>query len=639
MSFQNNVNSANRLAGKISSLSRSDDILGKLIDKTIDSAIKVPSVDNIGKNISDLASKRKKRNTNHHDVFKDLIHVVESFFSEERPTSTDPNKPFLSKQMIQQISIAAMNKTLNESKQIIMDAVMQTLFVGDGICGTDKTFQGLNFTECTLHPYEFDFLNALTVDPNSSTGKIVYEPEGSLGAVNRDLYSAITGDTVNITSKNGDSMFKARFDQYEQKFTFSEFSPGGAGKLEDFMLGYYGAIDHVNIDNVLNTAVYMTLHGDGKEPLAFDISTNILNRLLAKLCGYCGNSDDNKKGLGQSPQQQFNETDDDIEFYFDFDDVEGIDLDDEADRLNKVLRFRDCDNFTVPINASHYDNFVYLEGQSTAKKVDNAILNAAIDAHNQSGSDSIPMASFHINLINSLILNLPKSLIQAVLSPKYFLPIIIVYKAVNNTLGVVVEDVKVVMKKMWKLFNAIITKLLWRFRVHFWDLAKPHLYRFLAKLLRRIILNKQKRYLVIIAALIALLLGILNNVDFGSCKGMFDAINLAIDALIAGSALLPGLSIPGFLLSFSNFLPGKSTDIMKSQIFGKLENHGVNTGALFDKQTTNLQALVSSMVDGHQEHEDSFGYVSTGNNLTVLPGPTGPIIVPPGLITSHGKNF
>ena len=94
MSFQNNVNSANRLAGKISSLSRSDDILGKLIDKTIDSAIKVPSVDNIGKNISDLASKRKKRNTNHHDVFKDLIHVVESFFSEERPTSTDPNKPF-----------------------------------------------------------------------------------------------------------------------------------------------------------------------------------------------------------------------------------------------------------------------------------------------------------------------------------------------------------------------------------------------------------------------------------------------------------------------------------------------------------------------------------------------------------------
>ena len=634
MSIQDNANSAKKLAGRITQLGRTDDILGNLLNKAIDSSIKVPSPDNIGKNISDFAAKRKKKNENKKDVFKELLEVVESFFSNDRPTFVDPNTPFASKKMIQDLTISAMNKTLNESKQIITDSTMKVLFVGDGICGTDKTFTNLGFTSVDFGPKEFDFLNILQVNPNSSTGKIVYENPNQNGylKMNTLMYETIEGGSQNVTTKDGTSLFDMSFDSNTQKFTFSGL--GTVNKLEDFMTGYYSNIEHIDVDHVLKTATLMTLKGDGSEPLSFDISTNLLNRLLGKMCAFCGNSN---KSTVENPSNQFNENDeDDVEFYFDFDDVEGIDLDDESDRLNKVLRFRDCNNFTVPINPSHFDNFVYLD-KSVREKVDHTLYNASVDAHNQSDS-SIPLTNFHINLLNSFILNLPKALIQSVMSPKYFLPIIIVYKAVKNGLGVVIEDSKILMKKLWRLFNQIIKSLLWRFRDHFWNLAKPHLIRFLLKLAKKILLNKKKRWLVIIASLIALLTKLL-TIDISSCKNMYDAINFAIDKLLMGASLFGQFHPPGFLLSFSNLLGGKSSDIMKSGIFSKLEGSGVNTGAIFGKQTTNLQALVSSMVDGHQEHEDVFGYVASGNKLTVLPSPMGPIVIPPGLITTVGKSF
>ena len=47
----------------------------------------------------------------------------------------------------------------------------------------------------------------------------------------------------------------------------------------------------------------------------------------------------------------FDETDEYVEYYFDFDDVEGIDLDDEDSRYRRVLRFKDCYNFEIEIDS------------------------------------------------------------------------------------------------------------------------------------------------------------------------------------------------------------------------------------------------------------------------------------------------
>ena len=645
--FQNKKDSAKKLANKLGNISRTDDILSQLIDKAIDGEllgeVKVADpTENWSSNISDFAKKRKKKRENHTDVFKKLLDVVNSFLDDKRPVTVtaDPNATFFDGALLKQLAIASLNKTLNETKQILIDSVIQVLFIGDGICGTDKTFEMLNFDSVNIKPEELDFLKILQVDPGTSTGKVVYEkPGGDKGLkMNRLMYDTIIdGTTQTITTKDGVDLFDMNFNQGDQQFEITGLSAhAGLYKLEDFMTGYYSTIEYPDINHVINTAVQATIHGDGEQPAGFDISTNLLNRLLSKLCGYCGNSEDAKKGLGQSPAMQFNENDQDIEFFFDFDDVEGIDLDDEKDRLNKVLRFRDCQNFTVPINKTHFEDFIYLNGDIN-KKLDDVLLNTAIDAQNLSGG-SLGVQNFHINLINMFILNLPKALVQTVLSPKYFLPIVILYKAVTSNLGVVVEDAKILMKKLWKLFYTIINKILWRFRDNFWKLAKPHLIRFLAKFAKRILLNKRKRWLLIIAALIAILLKLLSY-DLSSCKGMFEAINFAIDAMLIGAAIGVGFVFPGFLLSFSNLLGGKSPDVLKADTFERMSNSGINTGNLFDQPSTKFQSMISNFIDAQMNHEDLFGYVATGNEFTVLMGPNGPIPVLPGQIKSNGKGF
>lgn len=111
------------------------------------------------------------------------------------------------------------------------------------------------------------------------------------------------------------------------------------------------------MSGVTKMAMLMTINADGSEPPLFNIGLDNLTRLLKKICANCGSP---STGLKQNATTQFNENDQDSEFYFDFDDVEGIDLDDEANRRNRVLKFRDCNDFTTQISSTHFEDFVYL---------------------------------------------------------------------------------------------------------------------------------------------------------------------------------------------------------------------------------------------------------------------------------------
>jgi hypothetical protein len=378
----------------------------------------------------------------------------------------------------------------------------------------------------------------------------------------------------------------------------------------------------------------MTLKGDGSEPPLFDKGFNDLNRLLNKLCALCNNPPKDSTLL-QNALDQFNENDEDLDFYFDFDDVEGIDLDDESARYKKVLRFVDCNNFESPSNPSHFEDFILLSNKKNINDlVDNALLNAASEAKEQSDS-SIPLDNFHISILNSFILNLPKALIASVLSPKYFLPIIIVYKSVVSGASSLIESARELMRKLKKLFNEIIKNLLWKFLSEFWRLIKIDLLNFLQKLALKIIKNKNKRYLLILSSLIAFLTTLLDT-DFGDCDSLVKLINGAIDSALSGGNI--NIPVPAFLLTFASSGGGMSSDRAILNIAQRLEAAGVSTQPIFG-EANNLLGLVKSMINGYTEEMDSHSYVQTGNLETVLPGPTGPVVVPRGLIKMTGKLF
>ena len=76
----------------------------------------------------------------------------------------------------------------------------------------------------------------------------------------------------------------------------------------------------------------MTINSGESNPL-FDKGLNNINRLLNKLCAVCGSPTDKDKLKNQNAVDLFDENDEDIQLYFNFDDVEGIDLDDEEEEL------------------------------------------------------------------------------------------------------------------------------------------------------------------------------------------------------------------------------------------------------------------------------------------------------------------
>jgi len=622
-----------KIKSKIDAVKRIADDGEKSFKEKSDKFLKdLPTTDALfGKKLSDFAAKRKKKNENNKDIFGELIDTVEGFLGTNN--KIEINEKSTNKQRLRQHANDSVHETLMSSKTIVMDSVKKVLFSGDGICGNNRT---LSSEPIELSPSEFDFMNILTVSPSSNSGKIVYEqpsPDKGLVKMNRELYNTFSNGSFEFKTKDDTKLFGLSWNQGAQKYTVTGLTTNPTN-TEQFLTDYYNNIEFLDISGVTKTAMLMTLQGDGTEPPLFDKGFNDLNRLLAKLCAICNNPQSTDSTLNQNANTQFNENDDDIEFYFDFDDVEGIDLDDENARYKKVLRFKDCDNFEVPSDSNNFEDFVYLSNKKNLNDaVNSALLNAAASA---SAESTVPLDNLHISILNTFILNLPKALIGSVLAPKYFLPIVIVYKSVVASAGDLVLSAKEIMKKLSKLFNEIVKNLLWKFISEFWKRVKIDLLNFLQRLALKILKNKTKRYYVIVSTLIALLTKIL-EIGLDNCADLFKLISQSIESALKGGNIK--IPIPGFLLGLSHNLPGYSTDRAQLNIVEKLEASGISTSPIFG-ESNNLNALVKSIIDGNTEETDANSFIQVSTQEVIIPTPFGlPIIIPPGIINSSGKMF
>jgi len=385
-----------------------------------------------------------------------------------------------------------------------------------------------------------------------------------------------------------------------------------------------------DMDHIIKTAMMLTIQGDGSETTLFNLSLDKVERLLQKLMSICGNSTRRNELKNQNPIDLFDETDEDIEYYFNFDDVEGIDIDAEDARRRKVLKFKDCNNFEIPRNTTMMEDFVYFMGTENLHKLSDDILNrVAADAYEQSDS-SISLDNFRLSMINLFILNLPKALISSILTPKIFFPIVVVYKELYD----VEIDINLLMKRLSKLFYAIISDMYWMFLNEFWRLTKPDLVKFLSVLVMNIIKNKNKRYVTIVKSLISLLTRILED-GFPSCEDLFGAVLTTITGAL--SAPSP-FNVPGILLGLSDKLPGYSEDRATLNIMERMEASGMELGPIYG-DSNKLVDLVVSVVKGHSEEVDTNSYVSVSNKEIIIPTPAGPLIIPPGLLNSAGKTF
>lgn len=587
----------------------------------------LPSSDKLfSKKISDYANNKKNNKQQKNKVFEDLLEIVEGFVGVNNIVET--SDLLSNKQKLKNITLKSIDHTLKSSQNVITGNVKKVLFTGDGICGGNPI---MPVNSIQLKPTEFDFMNVLTVDPNSNSGKIVYEQDSTLHnsgliKMNSLLYESFSGGVKPFDLKNDITLFNMEWSESNQEYNFTNLT-GGTNNIEDWITSYYSNIEFLDISGVTKNAILMTLKGDGNEPPLFDKGWNDLNRLMAKICATCGNPN---TGLNPSTATQFNENDEDVSSYFDFESSEGIDVDEESARYNKVLKFKDCNNYEVKINPEHFEDFAYTSQRKNINDaVNDALLHSAGEAYEKSGQ-SQPLDNFHISIMNSFIANLPNALMGAVLSPKYMLPISLIYKATVGT----VENAAKLMMKLSKLFNQIITDLYWIFIEQFWKLVKVELLALLAKTAAKILRNKFADYTLIVTTLISLLTDILDN-TLDNCDGLYNVISKTIDIALSGKGGTP--AIPGLLLSIADLKGGYSTDLAQIDIMQRVEGLGINTSTI-NGETNKLHDLVKGILDGQWSTQKKHGYTEASNQFVILPPPVPgvPMVLPPGLIKTVG---
>ena len=633
-------NTKRKLQSKIEAVKKINDRPQESFDDVSDKYLNnVPDINSIvGKKIDALNGKINKKKENTKDIFSDMIDITSQFMGSDKnsknnlkQTNNSPN------QKIKQHAITAMDTTIGSAKEIVVKNLSEALFMGNGICGTESVF---DVDLLTLKPDEFDFLDALTIDPDSSCGKIIYEPKTpdiNKQKVNRNLYDAFGGTPYTFTSNNGKDLFTAAWDTGNQRYNISGLTQGvtGVTKVQEFISDYYSSMEFPDINHIIKTSMLLTIQGGSQcgDSRKFNVSLDKVMRLIKKLLAICGSPNDPTQLKNQNPVGMFNESDEDAEFYFDFDDVEGIDLDDEDARYRRVLRFKDCYNFEIPVDTNNIEDFIYLTKNKSAKLAVDDILNkVALDATQQSDS-GLSLNDFLNNLLNNFILNLPKALMITILSGKLFLPLVILYKIFKAGLSSL--NIKELVKKFYKAISKTVKELFWLFVREFWKLIKSDLLAFVSKLVQIIIKNKYKRYLTIITSLIAILKKILEeNID--NCFTLFQTI---LSTLTTALSMKVPMTVPSVLLLLSEGLPGYSQDRAFMNIMERLEASGVPTGPLYG-ESNDIGNLVKSVIDGHTEESDTNGFVKTTNSLPIITGNAGgPIIIPPGILNVVGKNF
>ena len=581
--------------------------------------------------LDDYKDKKKAKKTEQKDIFSELMKTADGFLGTDDATKKDTKvKPYtISK--LKKYAILSASSTLHSSKQIVMDTVMNNLFSGEGVCGSNNL---MPFNTLTLGPKEFDFLNMLKVAPDSVSGKIMYEADVDKGFVkmNTNFYTTFdSGSPYFFNNKNGDSLFNIQWNEPTQTYDVSGLKGvSGVTTVQDFLTDYYSSIEFPDIENIIKQSMLMLLGGDGGEPQSFVNGQNQLDRLLQKLFSMCGQKT-NPKPMNQNTANMINEDDDDLEWYFDFDDVEGIDLDDESNRHRRVLKFRDCDNFEVPTNTNHIEDFVYFTKKGNINdNLTDTLNNVANEAYESAGH-TISLENLMLSIISMFVKTLPKAIISSVISPKVFFPITVLYKSFKG-LALTAMDI---LKKLKKMFNEIITKLFWKFIKDFWGHLKKDLLAFVAKISATILLNKVKRYKTILMSLITLLIKLLKT-NLDSCEAIFEAIIAKIDSALNVKVKIP---IPAILLVLSDKLPGYSSDRAYMNVLERLSASGVQMGDLYGRENK-LNSVVKSILDGHTEEMDTNSFIKIAlkpTTIAVAPGGLAAFITP--TVSGVGKLF
>jgi hypothetical protein len=354
--------------------------------------------------------------------------------------------------------------------------------------------------------------------------------------------------------------------------------------------------------------------------------------ILARILGLCFDNRGNE--IDTSGVAKIAELDGVDDSFFEFTEIDLRNIDIRTQNIKKgVIQFEDCDNIDLPVNfneiISALGQLNFYEGSEFEEAANNI---TDVLANNPAwigvGINVNPQVVVDTNFIK-LISN---GMISALITPKMILPIIIMYKALGNTLADNIKSFVDFAKIFKKFFINLVSKVGAIFVEELFKLIKEDILKLVQQVIKDIVKEKIVKKYAMILKLIALLLAIIGLItDYRKCKNLIDDILALLNLLN-----LPGLSsgIPLPFLYAAQLLDGYSESRAFIGAIEEMQSLGIPTGAMpsgapnFDLLGKFGQMKAMAMEDAEN------------NKLQVA---VGPLVVTPAFLTvpasSYGKKF
>lgn len=493
-----------------------------------------------------------------------------------------------------------------------------------------------------------DLFNRLLIDPQDEVGVVVYEKNSiQVGQIpfsmNRQLHQ-LTQNNTSYThiGKSGQALCSIKYTETDNNGVsgpwFEVGLSGRTGPLRvgEFMVDYYDTIRMAEDTDII-ASIMESLSGAISMKITAGTSqvenASRAELLLARILGLCFDSRGSE--IDTSGIAKIAELDGVDDSFFEFTDIDLRNINTRVQNIKRgVIQFEDCDNIDLPVNfneiVSALGTLNYYEGTEFETAADNI---TSVLANNPAwigvGINVDPQVVVDTNFIK-LITN---GMIGALITPKMILPIIVMYKALGNTLSDAINNFVDFAKTFKRFVIDLVSKVGAIFVEELFKLIKEDILKLVQQVINDILKEKIIKKYAMILKLLSLLLAIIGLItDYRRCKSLVDDI-LALLNLIN----IPGLGslgIPLPILYAAQLLDGYSESRAFIGVIEEMQRLGIPTGAM-PSGAPNLDIL------GKFAQMKAMAFEEAENNKVQIA--VGPLVVTPAFLTvpasSYGKKF
>jgi len=519
------------------------------------------------------------------------------------------------------------SRIVQEIKPKIFEIFTQEVITSLG-CSEEQTYgpQSLYIKVSSI-----DLFKMLVTDPNSITGKVMYERDVldnfsvnlSPRPTNKLLYDLIShqGQSMNALYNtkykgvSGNDLFDITYvtnDNNNNQGSFFKIDlvnriPNTPNRIKDFIIDYYKTVDMIDfnsfvaklidaITNVVSVEVgYGTAQLDDKSKFGL-----IVQRVL----GLCFDNDEeiSISGLAKTP-----EVDNIDESFFELSDVDLRNIEQETQLTRSgFVEFESCDNIRLPITDTQYalEIMSNVDGSNISQSINNILDSLVNDPRWQL---QIPFPnSVKLSINTDIIKTFPRAVIGALLSPKILLGFILMLKSLGVMFDDTITGIQNFFKQNKKLMIGLVSRIGEIFlKALFNEIAKDVLA--LAKSIIKDIANERAQtVLSAINNLVGLAVAIATAIqDFRKCRSLIQTLLQLFNLRLPTSAQI----IPTPILALADVLPGASANRAWMNYIQNLQRVGINTGP-YSNGSPNLGLIADfCLISGMYQERDENGKV------------------------------